>query len=184
MINYNNGKIYKIEPNVEHEENEIYIGSTTKKYLCQRMAAHSYEYKNWKKNKRHNYSCFKLFDKYGFENCSITLLEIVNANSKDELEMRENQYIKIYSCDNKIIPLRTDKEDNREKILLYNKNYYEDNKEVFLEKIKVYRKTNFDKIKERKSKPFQCECGAVAQITIKQKHLRTKKHQNFINLNN
>ena len=29
MINYNNGKIYKIEPIVEHEEHEIYIGSTT-----------------------------------------------------------------------------------------------------------------------------------------------------------
>jgi len=27
MVNYNNGKIYKIEPICDHEENEIYIGS-------------------------------------------------------------------------------------------------------------------------------------------------------------
>ena len=29
MINYEEGKIYKIEPIVDHEEDEIYIGSTT-----------------------------------------------------------------------------------------------------------------------------------------------------------
>ena len=32
MVNYNNGKIYKIEP-VNGEEGDIYIGSTTKEYL-------------------------------------------------------------------------------------------------------------------------------------------------------
>ena len=34
MINYNNGKIYKIEPNVEHEENEIYILVQLQKNIC------------------------------------------------------------------------------------------------------------------------------------------------------
>jgi len=37
MVNYQNGKIYFIEPICEHEENERYIGSTTKQYLSQRM---------------------------------------------------------------------------------------------------------------------------------------------------
>ena len=36
MVNYNNGKIYKIEP-LNGEEGDIYIGSTTKEYLSQRM---------------------------------------------------------------------------------------------------------------------------------------------------
>ena len=34
---YSKGKIYKIEPTVDHEENEIYFGCTTKEYLSQRM---------------------------------------------------------------------------------------------------------------------------------------------------
>ncbi len=33
MPDYSQGKIYKIEPIVEHDEHEIYIGSTTQKYL-------------------------------------------------------------------------------------------------------------------------------------------------------
>ena len=33
MVNYSNGKIYKIEPIIDHDEGDIYIGSTTKKYL-------------------------------------------------------------------------------------------------------------------------------------------------------
>ena len=37
---YSKGKIYKIEPIVEHEPTEIYIGSTTKEYLSQRMVTH------------------------------------------------------------------------------------------------------------------------------------------------
>ena len=32
MVNYNNGKIYKIEPIVDHDEGDIYFGSTTKQY--------------------------------------------------------------------------------------------------------------------------------------------------------
>jgi hypothetical protein len=35
---YNNSKIYKIKPICDYEEGDIYIGSTTKKYLCERMA--------------------------------------------------------------------------------------------------------------------------------------------------
>jgi hypothetical protein len=46
MTNYNNGKIYKIEP-LNGEDGDIYIGSTTKKLLCQRMASHRYDYKRW-----------------------------------------------------------------------------------------------------------------------------------------
>ena len=33
MPDYSRGKIYKIEPIIEHEEHEIYIGSTSLKYL-------------------------------------------------------------------------------------------------------------------------------------------------------
>ena len=38
MIDYSRGKLYKIEPICEHPEGDIYIGSTTKKTLAERMA--------------------------------------------------------------------------------------------------------------------------------------------------
>ena len=132
MVNYSNGKIYKIEPIVEHEEGEIYVGSTTKKYLSQRMDNHRNDYNRWKDNKFHKLTLFALFDKYGIDNCKIYFLESVNANSRDELLAREGHYIKNLKCVNKCIIGRTAKE------------YYIDN----IDKIKQHYKDNIDKKKQ------------------------------------
>ena len=145
-INYNNGKVYKIEPIIDHDEGDIYIGSTTKQYLSQRMTAHRAQYNQFKKNKvKINIRSYELFNKYGVENCNIILLELVNVNSKEELLMREAHYIKTLQCVNKVIPLRTLKEhyiDNKEKMSLKNKQYRDNNKE----KIKQYRDNNKEKM--------------------------------------
>ncbi len=53
--NYQNGKIYKIEPIVDHDENGAYYGSTTQ-LLCKRMGTHRGHYKLWKTGKRHKCS--------------------------------------------------------------------------------------------------------------------------------
>ncbi len=103
MTNYNNGKIYKIEPICDHEENEIYIGSTTKQYLSQRFVYHRSNYKSWKNEKYHKITVFDLFEKYGVENCQIFLLELVNVNSKDELLAREGYFIKTLNCVNRCV---------------------------------------------------------------------------------
>ena len=101
MKNYNNSKIYKIEPTCEHDEGNIYIGSTTKQYLCQRMAEHKCEYKKYKKGSQSKVMSYDIFDKYGPENIKITLIELVNANNKDELLSKEAFYIKTLKCVNK-----------------------------------------------------------------------------------
>ena len=49
MINYKYGKIYKITS--EHT-NKIYVGSTCKKLLSQRLTFHRKNYKKWKKEKK------------------------------------------------------------------------------------------------------------------------------------
>ena len=64
---YSQGKIYMIEPTVEHDEGDIYIGSTTKSYLSQRMTAHRNCYNQWREGKHHFLTSYALFDKYGFE---------------------------------------------------------------------------------------------------------------------
>ena len=65
MVNYNNGKIYKIE---NLGGNMCYIGSTTKDYLSKRMVQHRSLYKRWKDGKCvSNISVFKMFEKYGLD---------------------------------------------------------------------------------------------------------------------
>jgi hypothetical protein len=169
MVNYANGKIYKIEPLIDHDEGDIYIGSTTKNLLCQRMDKHRGAYRQWKNGNRDKVMSFDIFDKYGLENCVITLLETVNANSKDELHTRERYYIQSMKCINKYIPMRTDKE------------YYEDNKSEISEYQKQHYKDNKDKILEKKKIKFTCDCGAICVVHKKQRHFKTQKHIQYLN---
>jgi hypothetical protein len=185
MINYNNGKIYKIEPICDHEENEIYIGSTTKKYLSQRMTSHRNSYNQWKNGKYHKFTVFDLFDKYGIENCQIYLLESVNANTKDELLAREGYFIKTLNCVNKIINGRTKKEyyrDNENKIKEYAKQYqkeneshyknyfkqyYENNKDNLTDYNKQYRENNKDKLNENNMQYYEKNKEKIANHRAK-----------------
>ena len=116
---YSQEKFYKVEPICDHNEGDIYIGSTTHRLLSQRMGKHRDGYKPWKKGNSTRVMSYCLFDKYGIENCSIILLENVNATNYDELASREAHYIKSMKCVNKQIPLQTDEEyrkDNEERI--------------------------------------------------------------------
>ena len=58
MVNYTNGKVYKIEPIIEHAEEDVYFGSTTQRYISQRMETHRSQYKQWKEGKKITYQVF------------------------------------------------------------------------------------------------------------------------------
>jgi len=166
MVNYQNGKIYFIEPICEHEENEIYIGSTTKQYLSQRMESHRSSYKQWRKNKVINLrfvTSYILFEKYGLENCQIVLLETCPVDTKEELFLRERHFIKTTKCINKISPIHT-KEDKKNSG-------------------KKYRDSHLEKIREHKNKKTKCPCGGSYTHCHQARHFKTKKHQSNI-LNN
>jgi len=183
-MNYQKGKIYKIE---SHLGPKIYIGSTTKEYLSQRMTMHRYRYKAWKNEKYHRITSFELFDEYGIDNCNIILLELCPCNTKDELTSRESHYIRTLNCVNKVIPDRTQTEyqklyyeTNKEVISKQTKKYYETNKEAISEKKKENYETNKEAILEKQKQPFNCECGITCRIDSKPRHFRSKKHLNFI----
>jgi hypothetical protein len=167
MTKYDNGKIYKIEPICDHDENEIYIGSTTHKYLSERMTKHRYEYKN-RNNNGNQYTCFIIFDKYGIENCEIILIENVKCKTKDELHSREKHFIKTMECVNKCVPLRSKEE------------YYQDNKNKIKENVKMYYLANEQKFKEK----HDCECGGHYTTDSKRQHVKRKKHLQYIELQN
>jgi GIY-YIG catalytic domain len=85
MPDYSQGKIYKI---ISEKINEIYIGSTTMKYLSKRLATHLYQVKFPEKYRMENVN--KIL-KYG--DSKIILLEEFPCNTKDELFAREQYWI-------------------------------------------------------------------------------------------
>jgi len=161
MVNYTNSKIYKIW---SPQGNKIYIGSTTKKYLSQRMDKHRNSHKYFKNGKYHFVSSFELFEEYGIENCFIELLEAKECISKDELTQLEGKYIRTLDCVNKHIPGRTKQE------------YYEDNKEHLIE----YKKKHYEDNKEERFKKHNCVCGSTYSNHHKFRHEKSNKHQKFV----
>jgi hypothetical protein len=169
---YEYGKIYKLTS--EHT-NKIYIGSTCKKLLSQRLASHNNNYKQWKKGNRIGYMySFKLFD-LGL--VQITLLEACPCNTKDELLSRERYWMEqnqdILVNKNKSILID-------EEYKIQNIKYYEENKQIILERNKKYRNTNKDKIKEWGAQRITCICGSCVGLREKARHEQSKKHLNFI----
>ena len=187
MVNYNNGKIYKIEPVCDHDEGDIYIGSTTKKYLADRMCDHRADFK-----RKSNVNSGILFEKYGVENCKIHLILLYPCNSKDELIAKEAEYIRTLNCVNKVIPNRTKQE--------YDKEYrtkMKDN-EVYQQKRKDYRQNVFEKTEkrinylkeynetrqEKKKTLFVCSCGCSLTLGCKTRHEKSKKHLDLMEAKN
>jgi hypothetical protein len=173
---YNKGKIYKL---VSNQTDKIYIGSTCKDRLCQRLATHKGHYNHWLKNNNNgymaSYELFKLGD------VEIILLESVNCNSKDELLKKEREYIEKHKeiLVNKVRPIIT--KDERKQ---YRKQHTEDNKEKIKEWKKQYYSENKEEINERRKEIYNCECGKKYTIRNKARHERTPKHQKYINLSN
>ena len=166
MINYNNGKIYAIRPIVEHEEGEVYIGSTTKHYLSDRLFCHRNMYEKYNDGlSRSRYSVFDLFDKYGVRHCDIYLIEEVCAGSKAELHAKEGHHIRNTKCVNKILAGGR----SREEILERKRQYKIDNND----KIKEYNETRKEKV--------ECPCGGRYTLNHRHHHIKTKKHLTFIN---
>ena len=192
MVNYENGKIYKIEA-LNGDAGDIYIGSTAQPFLSYRMSSHRSGYKIWKDGKGPKVTSYILFDKYGIENCSITLIENVNATSSDELRAREAYHIKSLECVNRCMPLRSRKENsrtwydnnregydlykkewyqiNKEEILIQRKLWYENRKEEYKITNKLYYEKNKEEILKQQKKYYE---NSKEEILNRQKLKRTK----------
>jgi len=164
---YNNGKIYKL---ISPHTDLIYVGSTCKERLCQRLASHRMDYKRWLKySDKYSYTTsFKLFDLGDVE---IILLESINCMTKDELLKKEREWIEKLKDNivNKQRPITT-KEEHKEEKKQYDKVYREENKEKLKEKNKEYYKEQ-----------IQCDCGSVIIKNSKSRHTKTQTHQQYIN---
>ena len=125
MVNYQQGKIYKI---VCHNTGLIYYGSTCEPSLARRLHYHKTSYMCVKYKVKCTSTKVLENDNYG-----IFLVENYPCNNKDELRMRERFYIENNECVNKCIPIRF-----KEEIPLLNKGHYKRKKTERLEAMKIY----------------------------------------------
>ena len=185
MVNYSNGKIYRI---VDNTNGKQYIGSTTQP-LSKRLVAHRLDYKKYTNGKCKYITSFEIIKNNDY---SIILIENVNCDNKEQLLKRERHYIESMSCVNKVVPTRTDTEyrlenkekikqrtkkyriDNKEKIKEKNKEYHEINKEKIKEKNKEHRENNKEKIKQRGKKYRENNKGKIQEYQQKTKEERIK----------
>ena len=184
MPNYANGKLYTIR---SHQTAKVYVGSTTQA-LSVRMGGHRLDFKNYTKGGTKYVTSFELLK---YDDAYIELIELYPCNSKTELGRGEGIHIRQMDCVNKYIAGRTRaeyREDNKEYIKEKKKEYYQDNKE----QKKQYRQDNREEISERNkqykqknkeklSKKNDCPCGGKYTHINKSIHLRTKKHQKYLN---
>jgi len=160
------------------------------------MGGHRADFKNYNNGVGKYVSSFELLK---YDDAYIELIELYPCNSKTELGRGEGVYIRQMDCVNKNIAGRTMAEyrqDNREGISEYHKQYYQDNREKITERqkqydqnnregiseyYKQYYQDNREQIAERNNKKFDCECGGKYTRQHKTTHLRTKKHQKYLN---
>jgi hypothetical protein len=94
--NYNNSKIFILEPSILHPKDHIFYSST-----CQPLFRRLSQYKKTYFKKNNSYKW--LFDKYGIDNIKIVLIEGFICNNKEELQAKEAKFIRENDCINKMI---------------------------------------------------------------------------------
>ena len=141
MPDYSLGKIYKIVGN-----GKVYVGSTTRPLLSQRLAKHKSEYKGWVNGTASYVASYECVDD---PDCYIELIELYPCSCVDELRKCEGKWIRELECVNRCVAGRTFKEykkewreANKEQIVEQSKAYYEANKEEIAEKQKAYYEAN------------------------------------------
>jgi len=143
MVNYKNGKIYKLW---SPEGDMIYIGST-----CRGLAHRKAQHKD-----KPNTTSKILFDTY--TDIRIELIEEYPCDNKEQLNRKEGEYIRTLDCVNRCVAGRTDKEyreENKEHITEKKKEYYQENKERLVEKQKEYNQKNKEHIVEYRKEHYQ-----------------------------
>lgn len=144
MVNYQNGKIYKI---VLDESDQVYVGSTTRT-LAQRMANH----RSRAKAGMALPPVHRFINDHGWDKAHIVLVEDWPCERKEQLDARERHWIEQIGSLNKYIPGRTREEyyqQNRVELIGRRKEYYQQNRDEVCEQMRQYYQQNRDEVRER-----------------------------------
>jgi hypothetical protein len=182
------GRIYVIK---SESAGLAYYGST-KKTLYKRLKKHRQDKVAYENGK---YGYCTSFDVLEHEDHEIELMVEVEVATKKEMRELEGFYIENNHCVNKHVVGRTREEttrayreanrekikqhyqNNRDEIIKKSRQYYEDNRNEIVKKSRQYYEDNKNEI----NKKLICECGGRYRKSHKTTHLRTGKHQRFVN---
>ena len=153
-MDYQKTNIYKI---ICKDETIIdcYVGHTTN--FIKRTSQHKQNVKN-----NHPYKVYKFIrSNGGWDNFKMEIVEHFPCETKGEAMVRENQVAVELGATLGIKAYRT-----KEQEIIYKAKWFQENKE---------------KIKERNSLEYICECGAVIQDNEKLRHFKSKGHLAIMN---
>ena len=147
------GRIYMIS---SLNSDQVYIGSTIEK-LHERFRKH--------KNSWNQCTSKKIIDK---GDAFIELLEEIKVIDEEELRFYENQYLELYK-DIAVNKYSSGGGDPKTK----QKEYREKHRDIIAKKLKEHYKKKI-KIK------IECPCGSVVMQLGMHMHLKTQKHQKYL----
>jgi len=153
QIDFSKTIIYKIVHKEDPDNHESYTGHTTE--FAKRKCEHKKRCLN-PNNKNHHLKIYQYIrENGGWDNFIMLEIEKYPCNDGNEARARENYwYNELKSKLNTNVPSRTLKQyyqDNREKFLENNKQYRQDNSE----KMKQYRQDNRDELSEYQKQYYQ-----------------------------
>ncbi len=160
MPDYKQGKIYKI---VSDKCDAVYYGSTVQT-LKARFRKH-------KSQKIRACCIIKYFDKYGFDNFRIELVEDYPCDNDKQLRMKEQEYIGSNECVNEQRAYAT-YEEKQEDLKRLRRVGKEDKHEYDIQ----YREANREAIRERKRIKIVCECGKTVNKNHIVRHRKSEYH--------
>lgn len=162
MTDYTNSLIYKLcckDATITDE----YIGSTTNKY--KRKQHHKTSCNN-ENSKKFNYPVYQFIrENGGFENWDLIILEEYSCENKNQLLMKEREWIELrrpsLNCNRSFIT-KEERKEQKNRITSHHshKNYHE----------------NKDAIKKKFYEKVICECGCETTYHHLARHKKTKKH--------
>ena len=156
---YSKTLIYKIVCN-DLNVKDCYVGHTIN--WIKRKSAHKTSCNNQKK-KQYNFKLYKFIrENGGWDNWEMIEIKKYACNDKREAEAEERRYYEELNSNlNMVRPFRTEDEKKEQK--------------------KQNTKENKDKIEAQNKIKVQCECGCKFRKDSFTRHLKSKKHQNYIN---
>ena len=184
VMDYSKTIIYKIvckDINIT----DLYVGHTTN--FIKRKNQHKNTCNN-ENSKKYNYYIYQFIRNNGrWDNWEMVEIEKYICNDKLEACKRERYWIEnLKATLNKVIPSRTKDEyyyDNKEEILVKMKEYKTLNKDKISEYKKQYREINKEKISQMKKIKVHCDvCDCDITKCNLSRHNRTLTHQNNLKL--
>ena len=165
MPDYSKAKIYRISAG-----DLTYYGSTTQP-LSKRMGGH-------RRDLQRGVGCASRLVLQHDPEAKIVLVEDYPCENREQLNAREQHFIDKNECVNKQKAYTG--LTRQEYQAQYQPQYYQDNREAIKEYKSQYNQDNREAISARRNVKHTCECGGRYTHAGKSQHLRTKKHQEYL----